>query len=101
MDLDFVVIGEGENVLTKVCDAIENKQDLYGIKGVAFKEGDKFYINKELDIVEDLDTLPFPGRELLPVSRYLVPPGYIRSHFLNRVMSIYTSRGCPARCTFL
>lgn len=100
MNLDFVIIGEGENVLTKVCDAIENKQDLYGIKGVAFKEGDKFYINKELDIVEDLDTLPFPARELLPVSRYLVPPGYIRSHFLNRVMSIYTSRGCPARCTF-
>lgn len=98
--LDFVVIGEGENVLTKICDAIEHNKDLQDIRGVAFKVEDKFYINKELDIVEDLDTLPFPARELLPVSRYLVPPGYIRSHFLKRVLSVITSRGCPARCTF-
>ncbi|MDR4508715.1 MAG: B12-binding domain-containing radical SAM protein [Candidatus Brocadiaceae bacterium] len=98
--LDFVVIGEGENVLTKVCDAIEQKKDFRGISGVAFKEGGKFFMNRELDIVEDLDTLPFPARELLPTSRYLVPPGYIRSHFLKRVLSVITSRGCPARCTF-
>ena len=100
MNLDFVVIGEGEKVLTKICNDFKNNQMLHNIKGVAFKEGDKFYINEGLDIVEDLDTLPFPARELLPVSRYLVPPGYIRSHFLNRVLSVYTSRGCPARCTF-
>lgn len=100
MNLDFVIIGEGENVLTNICHNLENNQNLHNIKGVAFKEGNKFYINEGLDIVENLDTLPFPARELLPVSRYLVPPGYIRSHFLNRVLSVYTSRGCPARCTF-
>jgi anaerobic magnesium-protoporphyrin IX monomethyl ester cyclase len=50
--------------------------------------------------VNELDTLPFPARDMLPVSRYLIPPGYIRFHFLNRVMSILTSRGCPSKCTF-
>lgn len=100
MCLDFVVIGEGEKVLAKICNDFKNNQILHSVKGVAFKKGDKFYINEGLDIVENLDTLPFPARELLPVSRYLIPPGYIRSRFLNRVLSVYTSRGCPARCTF-
>ena len=100
MNLDFVVIGEGEKVLANICHNLENNQNLHNIKGVVFKDGNKVYINEGLDIVENLDTLPFPARELLPISRYLVPPGYIRSHFLNRVLSVYTSRGCPARCTF-
>ena len=50
--------------------------------------------------MQDLDTLPLPARDLLPVERYLVPQGYIRSVFLNRVMSVITSRGCPYTCTF-
>lgn len=100
MGLDFVVIGEGENVLLKVCDALESSKGLLGIKGIACRDKSDFYINRELYIVSDLNSLPFPARELLPVSRYLIPPGYIRSHFLNRVMSILSSRGCPAKCTF-
>ena len=100
MGLDFVVIGEGENTLLKVCERLKKSKDLSGLKGIAFGSGDDFYINFEIDIVSDLDSLPFPARELLPVDRYLIPPGYIRSHFLNRVMSILTSRGCPAKCTF-
>lgn len=100
MELDFVVVGEGENVLTKACNLLEDKKDLRDLKGIAFKDGDKFVHNAGLDIVDDLDSLPFPARDLLPVSRYLIPPGYIRSHFLNRVLSVLTSRGCPARCTF-
>jgi radical SAM superfamily enzyme YgiQ (UPF0313 family) len=100
MDLDFVVIGEGENVLLKACDALENSKGLIGIKGIACRDKNDFYINRELDIAHDLDSLPFPARDLLPVSRYLIPPGYIRSHFLRRVMSVLTSRGCPSKCTF-
>lgn len=100
MNLDFVVIGEGEKIIVKVCNAIENNKSLHDIKGIAFKEGESFHINKELDIVEDLDSLPFPARDLLNVSKYLVPPGYIRFQFLNRVMSVLTSRGCPGNCTF-
>jgi len=98
--LDFIVIGEGENVLLKACTALENSDDLSNLKGIAYKTPTGIHINTELDIVMDLNTLPFPARDLLPVSRYLIPPGYIRSHFLTRVMSILTSRGCPFKCTF-
>ena len=101
LSLDFVLIGEGENTILKVIDAIENHKNFDGIKGIAYKqEGGGYYISKELNVVQDLDTLPLPARDLLPVERYLVPPGYIRSVFLNRVMSVITSRGCPYTCTF-
>ena len=100
MKLDFVVMGEGENVLTKVCNALQNNKEVCDVKSIAFYKNGSFQINEGLDIVDDLDSLPFPARDMLPVSRYLIPPGYIRSHFLNRVLSVFTSRGCPARCTF-
>ncbi len=100
MNLDFVVIGEGENVFVKVCNSLQKSETIEGIKGISFKKQNGFYVNKEIDVVNDLDLLPFPARDLLPVTRYLIPPGYIRSHFLKRVMSVLTSRGCPSKCTF-
>ena len=100
MALDFVVLGEGENPFLRACNAIHNGTDLNDIQAIAFKRDSEYHINSGLDIVQDLDTLPFPARYLLPLSRYLVPPGYIRSQFMRRVMSILTSRGCPGKCTF-
>ena len=100
LKLDFIVSGEGENILKKICERIDNNLDFSDIKGLAYIKGEEFINNVGLDIIDDLDTIPFPARNLLPVEKYLIPPGYIRSHFLNRVLSIYTSRGCPALCTY-
>ena len=41
----------------------------------------------------DLDTLPFPARDLLPMDRYIGPDG-------DRVTTMIATRGCPASCSY-
>ena len=58
------------------------------------------HITQERGLINDLDSLPFPAREEIDMKNYLIPPGYIRSYILNKVGTIYSSRGCPGKCTF-
>lgn len=59
------------------------------------------FINHQIKTIQNLDDLPFPAYHHLPMEKYFefnVPfSPYPRG---NRVMQIYTSRGCPVGCTF-
>jgi radical SAM superfamily enzyme YgiQ (UPF0313 family) len=74
-EVDYVVQGEGELPFLRVLRGIPSK--------IA-----------EVEIVEDLDTLPFPARHLVDLNKY--------HSVLNkkRTTSIVTSRGCPYQCVF-
>jgi anaerobic magnesium-protoporphyrin IX monomethyl ester cyclase len=60
----------------------------------------KIIINPPRKLIENLDSLPFPARELVNYNTYLQPPGLIRGIWTNRCGNITTSRGCPGRCTY-
>jgi radical SAM superfamily enzyme YgiQ (UPF0313 family) len=51
-------------------------------------------VNPDRPFIADLDDLPMPLHELLPLKRYLMP--LIKGPFTF----IVTSRGCPAGCTY-
>lgn len=100
LKLDLVIIGEGEYTMLDVCNAVEKKQSFSGIKGIMYREGDKVSENERRDLIDNLDSIPFPARDLLDFDWYLLPPGLIRGVFLERTTTILTSRGCPGQCTF-
>jgi len=103
-ELDFVCVGEGEETLLELAQVLETERFaklLDKIKGLVYRRGDDILKNKPRDLVFDLNSLPFPDRDL-------VNPGfYNRSHtsrgisrkFL-RVAEIITARGCPNKCIF-
>jgi anaerobic magnesium-protoporphyrin IX monomethyl ester cyclase len=62
-----------------------NTVALAHIPGISFWESGHLRHNKDRPVVDDLDQLPMPARDLLN----------IRSHAY-----MFTSRGCPYRCTF-
>ncbi len=67
------------------------------IPGVVFRKGDGFQHNAEASPIEDLDALPWVSKVYkrdLDFRRYNVP------FLLQPYVSFYTSRGCPAQCTF-
>jgi anaerobic magnesium-protoporphyrin IX monomethyl ester cyclase len=68
--------------------------DMYGIKGVAWRKGDEIVINFPRPFISDLDDLPIPMHELLPLQKYRMP--LIKGPFTF----IVSSRGCPAGCTY-
>jgi len=75
---DFVVIGEGEETLPELIEAIENSRDPASVKGIAYKcQGQVLFTEKRPPV--DLDSYP-------PFAKILSP--------------IEISRGCPWGCTY-
>lgn len=86
---DIAVLGEGEETMKELMEMFQkeglNKKRLSVIRGVAFHENGKVVTTSPREIISDLDTIPFPARDLLSCKGFL--------HML-------TSRGCPYRCSF-
>lgn len=93
--VDFVVIGEGDLTFLELVNGIENHDDLSSIKGLVYKDKDKIHQNMPRELIQDLDALPFPARQLLINHAYTYPDSLYYPAF-----PIITSRGCPGNCTF-
>ncbi|KPK97367.1 MAG: hypothetical protein AMJ95_09445 [Omnitrophica WOR_2 bacterium SM23_72] len=104
LGFNYCVIGEGEQTVIELVGHLKDKKpstNLPYIKGIAYlDENLQIQVTEERPLIQDLDTIPFSAREEIEMEDYLVPPGYIRSTILNRVGVVYSSRGCPGRCTF-
>lgn len=103
LNLDFVVVGEGEDTMLEVCNNLRASKGLKNVPGVIFRNNGNIQHNGPRGFIENLDCLPIPDRRLLEFPRfswYLSPPGIIRGNFLKGVTTFYTSRGCPFNCIF-
>lgn len=95
---DFVVIGEGEETTLELINKLEmkNGSDLNSIKGIGFKdENGKIIFNQERGLIADIDTLPFPNRNGIDISKY--QQAWKKHHSLDAI-SVSTMRGCPYTC---
>lgn len=100
--VDFVSVGEGEETVLELLNALRDGTPLETVRGLVFKKEDGTVVrNPPRPLIKDLDALPFPARDLLPMERYL-KANFGRSAWAVRqpATSIVTSRGCPFRCTY-
>ncbi|MBI2047134.1 cobalamin B12-binding domain-containing protein [Candidatus Pacearchaeota archaeon] len=94
--IDFVALGEGEMTMLELAREIKNrKKDFKKIKGLVFKDKNKIIKNAPRERIKDLDALPFPAFELLPLEKYASASSKYR-----RFITILTSRGCPGQCNY-
>lgn len=84
LDVDFGIVGEGENVFCRMVDEIDRRGEVVG--DYADADG-VVYPGK----VSDLDAAVDPARDLLDVSRYFEEGGSI---------NIQTKRGCVYSCIY-
>ena len=89
-DMNIAVLGEGEETFLKLIKTFLSRgklptNDLQKIPGIAYWHNGQFKINPPAPLINNLDQLPFPDRDLLK----------IRSHTY-----MFTSRGCPFNCSF-
>lgn len=104
-NIDYGIIGEGEETIIELADAIDNGKDVSGIKGLAYFKDDEYTVTGDRIPVSNLDSVPMPDYEGFEYGKYikLFSPG--ESHFfsiLDEVRSGYimASRSCPFSCTF-
>ncbi|MBN1157004.1 radical SAM protein [Candidatus Woesearchaeota archaeon] len=99
--VDIVVIGEGEETLLELAERLEKKKELKGVKGILYKKNKKVFRNPPRPLIENLDALPFPARDLLPMHEYLnAKLGRAAWAVRQPATSMVSSRGCPFRCTY-
>lgn len=105
---DLVVYGEGElttEELLKVFTAkqfskkkfLEDYETLNAIRGLVYKNGCKIIKTPPRPVIQDLDSLPLPARDLLPHEKYIPLPNQYKKTPLAHIVAI---RGCPFACSF-
>jgi radical SAM superfamily enzyme YgiQ (UPF0313 family) len=95
---DLVALGEGEETVVELVAALAGGRAADDVPGLALPDGDGFRLTPSRALIEDLDALPFPARQYLPMRRYRL--GYLGFDPAAPVASIISSRGCYGRCTF-
>jgi radical SAM superfamily enzyme YgiQ (UPF0313 family) len=89
---DFAILGEAEITILEFVDNM-GRGEAKQTQGVAFLDAQgKMHKNPASPLVEDLDTLPFPARDLYDYEAFRAAGGW--------EFGIMSSRGCPFRCTF-
>ncbi len=101
-DVDFVAVGEGEETMLELVQGVP----LPDIRGLVWRTQDSLaqsairnpqsaiVVNPPRPLIEDLDSLPFPAYEDLPLRKY----SFAASP--EPTIWVLTGRGCPYTCAF-
>jgi radical SAM superfamily enzyme YgiQ (UPF0313 family) len=97
-DLDYIGVGEGEELLP---DFLQNLGNPGSVPGLVWRLGEKIVRNVLRPLLKDLDQFPYPDRVSLPIeyieSLPLDVPAVLS---LDKFCTMQTSRGCPFACIY-
>ncbi len=97
---DISVEGEGEQAVKDIARALIGKKEFSEIHGVHYRDKTIIKKGKPPELIEDLDSIPFPARHL--IDKYEKKYGRVNNAFLFKplVTATATTRGCPFNCRF-
>jgi len=87
---DYVIMGEGEGAIVDLAENIKNPSICRTIPNICCTDGATIIQNDVRPLIEDLDRLPFPDKEIFYEKLPFIRDGYI----------CLSSRGCVNKCTF-
>jgi radical SAM superfamily enzyme YgiQ (UPF0313 family) len=94
-NVDYTCVGEAEMVLPEFVRRWKKQESFNGLKGLVWREGDHVHYAGPPEECQDLDSVPFPARHLIPNEKY---SNFISTRHNYTVFN--TSRGCPFHCLF-
>jgi anaerobic magnesium-protoporphyrin IX monomethyl ester cyclase len=98
-DADILCIGEGEISVIEILDTLAGNGDLKQVKGIAFKKEGEICFNPPRELIQDLDSVPFPLWDIFPMEKYINAQLIIpRSN--SKGINLISGRGCPFRCIY-
>lgn len=88
-EVDYVVVGEGEDAFLELLDHLESRRPPRGVENVWYKEGKEAISQPVRPPISDLDRLPMPDKSL-----------FEREVDFSDDYMIMSARGCPFGCTY-
>ena len=104
--VDFICLGESEFTFLKLCEALkENKyskenSEIKNINGVGYKIGSEVIVNKNIELLKDIDCLPYPDWDSIPMENYFSSKAGHGCLKYDKWTIMLFSRGCPYNCSF-
>lgn len=89
-DVDIVVRGEGEYTFLELVEKLQKKESISSVHSITYRANGKIVETPARPFIQDLDSLPYPARDLMGMEKYLET---VRG-------SLITSRGCPWSCLY-
>ena len=86
-DIDMVCTGEGEVAVLELANRMERGERIVDIPGLWVKDADGVHKNDLGPLVDDLDTFPFPEKDL-----------WHEYGCFHDNLEVFTGRGCASRC---
>jgi anaerobic magnesium-protoporphyrin IX monomethyl ester cyclase len=93
-DVDYAIIGEADQPVLALMRGDPEGE----IAGLVRRDGDAWHRNPERKFEKNLDALPFPRWDLMPIDRYTIPKSAAAGTL--RFLPMLTSRGCPFGCNY-
>lgn len=88
-EVDYVMIGESENTLPELLAMIAAESDPAAVPGIYYRENGEVFSTGIRPLIEDLDTLPWPDKDL-----------FAQEVNLSDDYNVAAGRGCPGACTY-
>jgi anaerobic magnesium-protoporphyrin IX monomethyl ester cyclase len=96
--VDVIVRGEGEHTSLELAKCLEKKRDLKKVLGINFRKNAQIISTPDRPLIKDIDSLPFPDREMLDVEYHNTTAGIVVAP--KKFSSFVSSRGCVFKCRF-
>lgn len=94
---DFLVIGEGEQTMLELAEAIKNDRSVAEITGLVHWNEKEMVVNPPRVKIKQVDELPMPDREAIDLETYL---SAWKERHGSSTISLSTQRGCPYTCNW-
>lgn len=92
-----ICYGEGERTIVELMKAFEKGLPLKDVKGISFLHNNQEVRTAPRELIENLDEIPFPARDLLDMKKYL---SIWKGRMGVTSTQVVSSRGCPFSCRF-
>lgn len=92
--VDAIVLGEGEETLLDLLNAMRDNTPFHSIPSLVFRDGEEIVETPRRKVLDDLGELPFPAFHLIQNVDQYYEPG------VDRFIEIEAGRGCPFNCKF-
>jgi len=93
--IDYIVRFEGEDTIVDLVKTLKEGKGVENVKGISYKSNGQIKNNPLRPLIENLDDLPLPAWDLMPVRSYS-PFGYL----WPKAATLESGRGCIGHCTF-
>lgn len=97
--LDYIVLGEGEETIVELIDAIKKKKDTTQINGIAYRNGENIVSNKKRARIKAVKDIAWPAWEFFPLKEYFENK-MTHGVYRGNTLPVMATRGCPYTCTF-